>query len=234
MLIKCPDCGNEVSDTAFACPVCGARVQQIVWRRKLRSALCGIYRAVLNFVKINYGFACALLISALCIVLIGTPVLWAAQLEHTRRKAGVKNDVLWEKERLDLNEICIKRGFKGSFSSDLDKSAFLLGRLSELQREYGPLMRYEWLLCELNARMGEKWQDMGDADITRKLKQISMERNINLSDVSIPALRVLGAPQYKRIATHPIIFPLAFIFIPLIMWLLAAGWEHRTKRKQLK
>lgn len=239
MLIKCPDCGNEVSDTAFACPVCGAPVRRIIWRRKLRSALYGIYlsvmnfyRAAVNFVKINYGFACALLIIAVYIVLVGTSIVWTVQSNRYLGEAGLQNDVRRGMERLDLDEIRIKHGFKGS---DSGKSSFLLGKLSELQNEYGPLMRYEWLVCELNARMGQGWLDMGDADLTRKLNQISRECDINLSDINIRALRVLGAPKYKRIATHPTVFPLTIIFTPLIVWgLLAAGWKHRSKRKMFK
>lgn len=242
MLIKCPDCGNEVSDTAFACPVCGAPVRQIVWRRKLRSSLCSIYlsgvnfyRAAVNFVKINYGFACALLILAVYIVLVGASIVWTVQSDQYLWKAGLTNGVPGESEHLDLNEICIKHGFKGALSSDSDKSAFLLGKLSELQKEYGPLMRYEWLVCELNARRGQGWLDMVDADLMRKLNQISRECDINLSDINIRALRVLGAPKYKRIATHPTVFPLTIIFTPLIVWgLLAAGRKHRSKRKMFK
>ena len=239
MLIKCPDCGNEVSDTAFACPVCGAPVRQIVWRRKLRSTLygachtlAGFYRAAMSSIEINYGFACALLILVLYMFFVGAAILWTVQSARYLGKAGLQNDAPRETERLDLDEICIKHGFKGS---DSGKSSFLLGKLSELQKEYGPLMRYEWLVCELNARMGQRWLDMVDADLTRKLNQISRERGVDLSDINIRALRVLGAPKYKRIATHPTVFPLTIIFTPLIVWgLLAVGWKHRTKRKQLK
>ena len=48
------------------------------------------------------------------------------------------------------------------------------------------------LLNELNMRMGASWKEMGDADLTRKLKQISHERGVDLSDIELPTLRKGG------------------------------------------
>ncbi len=48
------------------------------------------------------------------------------------------------------------------------------------------------LLNELNMRMGASWKEMGDADLTRKLNQISRERGVDLSDIELPTLRKGG------------------------------------------
>ena len=48
------------------------------------------------------------------------------------------------------------------------------------------------LLNELNMRMGASWREMGDADLTRKLNQISRERGVDLSDIELPTLRKGG------------------------------------------
>ena len=38
MLIKCPECGHEVSDTAKACPNCGFAVSEYVEKQKVKDA----------------------------------------------------------------------------------------------------------------------------------------------------------------------------------------------------